>query len=120
MWVVMLAADRTDDICQAQSVNLFFPFDADAEAIVQAHYYAWAWGVKSLYYLRSTTPKRAENTNTAVLRHVVDTGDNPDMLEDVLAQTGLKRAVTAPDFDLASLVAAAQPVEDEVCFSCQG
>lgn len=67
-WVIQLAADRGPSICQAQSVNLAFPHDAEAEYISEVHYMAWEMGLKSLYYFRSTTPRRAENTNTAVER----------------------------------------------------
>lgn len=68
MVLVRLAAERASYICQAQSLNLFFVHDASAAEITLAHYKAWELGVKSLYYLRSTTPKRAENTNTKVER----------------------------------------------------
>jgi ribonucleoside-diphosphate reductase alpha chain len=68
MALVQLAADRAPYICQAQSLNLFFEHNADAKEITKAHYKAWEMGVKSLYYLRSTTPSRAENTNKKVER----------------------------------------------------
>jgi ribonucleoside-diphosphate reductase alpha chain len=90
--IVQLAIDRGGDICQAQSLNVFFAHDADAEYMTQVHYMAWEGGLKSLYYLRSTTPSRAENPNTAVSRTATTSADLP---------------VPAP-------------VEDEVCFSCQG
>jgi ribonucleoside-diphosphate reductase alpha chain len=102
IWVVIHGADRQPDVDQAQSINLFFPHDACAEEIGACHYYAWEWGLKSLYYLRSTTPMRAENTNTQMLR------------------ADVKGEETPPAFDLGALVAAAQPVEDESCFMCQG
>ena len=67
-WVVQHAVDRAGDIDQAQSVNLAFPHDAEAGYINEVHYHAWEGGLKSLYYYRSTTPKRAENTNSKVER----------------------------------------------------
>lgn len=101
--LVRLNADRTPDICQAVSLNLFLPHSADAGDLHEAHFLAWEWGVKSLYYLRSTTPKRAENTNEKIERREVRGEETPAA------------------FDLASLVAAAGPVvEDETCFNCQG
>jgi ribonucleoside-diphosphate reductase alpha chain len=83
MALVQLAADRAPLICQAQSLNLFFeaPDPEDfaawakmAETLTIPHFMAWKLGVKSLYYLRSTTPKRAENTNTKVERSVMGSG----------------------------------------------
>lgn len=69
-WVVQHGLDRSKDICQGQSLNVFFPHDADAEYLSEVTFLAWGEGdgVKSLYYLRSTTPKRAENTNSKVER----------------------------------------------------
>jgi len=99
MAIVRLAADRAPLICQAQSVNLFFEHDSDAAAITEAHFRAWEWGVKSLYYLRSTTPKRAENTNTKVERIVMGTGGPEGASE-----------ASSPFV----------PTTDEECLSCQG
>jgi ribonucleoside-diphosphate reductase alpha chain len=58
-WVVDLAADRTPDICQSQSVNLFLPGDVDKWDLHMLHYQAWERGMKSLYYLRSKSVQRA-------------------------------------------------------------
>jgi len=53
--IVKQAADRTPFICQAQSLNLFVDPEIDAEDLVKLHLSAWKNGVKSLYYLRSTS-----------------------------------------------------------------
>jgi len=58
-WVVELAADRTPEICQSQSVNIFLPGDVDKWDLHMLHYQAWERGVKSLYYLRSKSVQRA-------------------------------------------------------------
>ncbi|HLI65835.1 MAG TPA: ribonucleoside-diphosphate reductase subunit alpha [Caulobacteraceae bacterium] len=58
-WVVELAADRTPEICQSQSVNVFLPGDVDKWDLHMLHYMAWERGVKSLYYLRSKSVQRA-------------------------------------------------------------
>ncbi len=58
-WVVELAADRTPEICQAQSINLFIPGDVDNWDLHMLHWAAWERGVKSLYYLRSKSVQRA-------------------------------------------------------------
>ena len=53
--IVKQASDRTPFICQAQSLNLFVPPDISGEELVRLHLSAWKNGVKSLYYLRSTS-----------------------------------------------------------------
>jgi ribonucleoside-diphosphate reductase alpha chain len=58
-WIVELAADRTDDVCQATSVNLFIPGDVDKWDLHMLHFGAWEQGCKSLYYLRSKSIQRA-------------------------------------------------------------
>ena len=58
-WVIDLAADRTPDICQSQSVNVFLPGDVDKWDLHMLHWQAWERGMKSLYYLRSKSVQRA-------------------------------------------------------------
>jgi ribonucleoside-diphosphate reductase alpha chain len=60
-WVVELSADRTPDICQSQSVNLFIPGDVDKWDLHMLHWQAWERGCKSLYYLRSKSVQRASH-----------------------------------------------------------
>lgn len=97
-WVITHAADRQPHIDQAQSVNLAFPHDADAGYVSEVHFRAWEEGLKSLYYYRSTTPKRAENTNSKVERkHVKD-------------------FVEAPVMNALS----ANPLDDSTCIACEG
>jgi ribonucleoside-diphosphate reductase alpha chain len=58
-WVIELAADRTPEVCQSQSLNVFLPGDVDKWDLHMLHYQAWERGVKSLYYLRSKSVQRA-------------------------------------------------------------
>ena len=58
-WVIELAADRQEHICQSQSLNVFFPADVSKQELHAIHMMAWKRGVKSLYYLRSEAYKRA-------------------------------------------------------------
>jgi ribonucleoside-diphosphate reductase alpha chain len=58
-WIVDLAADRTPEICQSQSVNIFLAGDVDKWDLHMLHWRAWERGVKSLYYLRSKSVQRA-------------------------------------------------------------
>lgn len=63
-WVVQLAADRQPYICQAQSINLFFPSKVKGQHLHQVHYEAWKKGVKTLYYCRTSELRKAETTST--------------------------------------------------------
>lgn len=67
-WVIELAADRQQFICQSQSLNLFFPANVSKMELHAAHMMAWKKKVKTLYYLRSEAYKRAENVSDEVLR----------------------------------------------------
>ncbi|UTC28342.1 ribonucleoside-diphosphate reductase I subunit alpha [Brevundimonas phage vB_BpoS-Gurke] len=101
-WVVQHARDRQVEIDQAQSINLAFPHDADAGYMSEVHYLAWdpegeGQPLKSLYYFRSTTPRRAENTNDKVERRTVE--EKP-----VLPSNGLS----------------ANPMDDSTCVACEG
>jgi len=58
-WIIELAADRTPEICQSQSVNVFIPGDVDKWDLHMLHWTAWERGCKSLYYLRSKSVQRA-------------------------------------------------------------
>jgi ribonucleoside-diphosphate reductase alpha chain len=70
-WVVELAADRTPEICQSQSVNLFLPGDVDKWDLHMLHWTAWEQGLKSLYYLRSKSVQRAAHAGSEA-REVVE------------------------------------------------
>jgi ribonucleoside-diphosphate reductase alpha chain len=62
-WIVELGADRTPNISQAQSVNIFVPADIHKKELHDIHFQAWKKGLKSLYYCRSKSIQRAENVN---------------------------------------------------------
>ncbi len=88
-WVVELAADRTPQVCQSQSVNLFIPGDVEKWDLHMLHWTAWERGVKSLYYLRSKSVQRAAFAGAAEAAEGV-----PDM-------------------------ASAAPTDYEECLACQ-
>lgn len=52
-WTIIHAADRQPFLCQGQSVNLYYPFGSDKSKVMADHIYAWAAGLKGLYYLRT-------------------------------------------------------------------
>jgi len=67
-WVIEMAADRQEFICQSQSLNVFFPSNVSKMELHAVHMMAWKRKVKTLYYLRSEAYKRAENVSDAALR----------------------------------------------------
>ncbi len=72
-WVVELAADRTPDVCQSQSVNIFLPGDVDKWDLHMLHFQSWERGVKSLYYMRSKSVQRAAFAGAELIGEAVDT-----------------------------------------------
>ncbi len=58
--IVQQAADRQPFICQAQSLNVFFPTPISGKYLNDVHMLAWKTGVKTMYYLRSAAPIEAE------------------------------------------------------------
>lgn len=70
-WVIEMAADRQQFICQSQSLNVFFPADVSKQELHAVHMMAWKKGVKTLYYLRSEAYRRAEKVSDQMLRQMV-------------------------------------------------
>lgn len=70
-WIIDLAADRQEFICQSQSLNVFFPANVSKQELHAIHMMAWKRGVKTLYYLRSEAYKRAENVSDEALRQYI-------------------------------------------------
>jgi ribonucleoside-diphosphate reductase alpha chain len=63
--LIKQAADRQKFICQGQSLNLFVDPESDPAYIMRLHLSAWKMGLKSLYYLKSSsllTKKREKST----------------------------------------------------------
>lgn len=77
--LIQLAADRQPNICQAQSVNLFLPPNVSAKLLHQLHFSAWEKGLKSLYYLRSSSVK---STSVGVIPEILK-DYKPEPKEDV-------------------------------------
>jgi ribonucleoside-diphosphate reductase alpha chain len=70
-WVIEMAGDRQEYICQSQSLNVFFPANVSKQELHATHMMAWKRGVKTLYYLRSEAYKRAENVSDEALRRQI-------------------------------------------------
>lgn len=81
-YLIDLARERSLFIDQASSTNLFVPPNISLTRLLALHFRAWREGVKTLYYLRSQSAQRAQNTT--VRRSVADdnTLQNPVIMAD--------------------------------------
>ena len=89
-WVIELAADRQQDIDQAQSLNLFFRPDAHIKYVHAIHFMAWKKGLKTLYYFRSEKIGKADKVSKKIERQVIKELDMAQVAEgnDCLACEG--------------------------------
>ena len=62
-WIIDLASERQEYICQAQSLNIFLPGNVSKKVLHDIHFRAWYKGLKSLYYCRSTSIQRADKVS---------------------------------------------------------
>jgi ribonucleoside-diphosphate reductase alpha chain len=60
-WVIEHASERQRHVCQSQSVNLCFKPGVSRKHVREIHDMAWVKGLKSLYYLRTTSKQKADN-----------------------------------------------------------
>jgi ribonucleoside-diphosphate reductase alpha chain len=58
-YIIEQASDRAMYIDQGQSTNIFLRHDTHKRDLLGLHIMAWDKGLKTLYYCRSTNPKRA-------------------------------------------------------------
>ncbi len=79
-WIIDLASDRQEYICQSQSLNIFVPADVNIKELHLLHLSAWKKGLKTMYYCRSEAIKRAEILSKKIERIV-----RPDSEEECLA-----------------------------------
>ena len=86
--LVKQAADRQPFICQGQSLNLFVDPESDPAYIMRLHLAAWKNGLKSLYYLKSSSLLTKKKVVPAL---VVTKADCPwcDKLKDALRTEGI-------------------------------
>jgi ribonucleoside-diphosphate reductase alpha chain len=107
MWLIEQAKQRQSFICQAQSLNVFFPADANISELHAVHYQAWKGGLKSMYYLRSEAPKRAE-----VVSQAVNTAAHVSSALAASESSAPPEPLSMPPANLLST--------EEVCLSCEG
>jgi ribonucleoside-diphosphate reductase alpha chain len=87
--LIKQAADRQQFICQGQSLNLFVDPESDPAYIMRLHLSAWKMGLKSLYYLKSSSLL----TNKKVVPALIVTRDGCswcDKLKELLRTSGVK------------------------------
>jgi ribonucleoside-diphosphate reductase alpha chain len=53
--IIKQASDRQPFVCQGQSINLFVDPESSPEYLFRLHLSAWKGGLKSLYYLKSSS-----------------------------------------------------------------
>lgn len=94
-WVVLHAAERTQYICQSQSLNLFLPATVDKKDLLQIHYQAWKKGIKSMYYVRSLSIQRAEGTRVDLSHlHPATNPANNNIPAPVIASNNYEECVS--------------------------
>ncbi len=84
LWVVELAADRASFISQAQSVNVFLPGNVSKKHLHDVHFRAWEKGVKSLYYCRSTSMRRADNVSKKAEYNEIELDKNKEGNKEII------------------------------------
>lgn len=65
-FLISHAADRQPFIDQAQSLNIFLPSTIDKKSLHNIHFDAWKAGLKTMYYLRSKSIRRAEKVSLII------------------------------------------------------
>lgn len=70
--LIRQAADRQKYVCQGQSLNLFVDPESSPEHLFKLHLCAWKAGLKSLYYLKSSSMliKKKQPSQTKVAKIV--------------------------------------------------
>jgi ribonucleoside-diphosphate reductase alpha chain len=68
--LINLAAERTPYISQSQSLNIFLLGDISKQYLHDLHFTAWKKGIKSLYYLRSTSIQRADKVSHQITQSI--------------------------------------------------
>jgi len=76
--IVKQAGDRQKFVCQGISTNLFVDPEATPEYIIKLHLSAWKAGLKSLYYLKSSSLQVKKSKNQKVNDKVALVVTKPD------------------------------------------
>lgn len=82
-WIIEHAADRQPFIDQTQSVNIFMRPDEDVSYLSHIHFTAWEKGLKTLYYQRSSSIRKAESLSKTNINY-----EPPFKIEECLGCQG--------------------------------
>ena len=115
-WLIEAAARRQKWIDQAQSLNLYMA-EPSGKKLDDMYKLAWLKGLKTTYYLRTTSATSAEKSTT-------QTGQLNAVSGSYSAQKGALSGVTrsndsAPQQTPATFLAKACSIADPECESCQ-
>lgn len=77
--IIRQAADRQPHICQGQSINLYVDPESSPEYLFKLHLSAWKAGLKSLYYLKSSSLliKRKKQAGEQKIAKIITKPDCP-------------------------------------------
>jgi len=81
-WVIDLSAERSEYICQAQSLNVFLPGNVSKKVLHDIHFRAWQKGLKSLYYCRSTSVQRADKVSHKTGENLIDFNNKTNQIDN--------------------------------------
>lgn len=92
-WVIDLARDRQEFICQGQSINIFIPANSDKSYVNNVHLRAFmkeGTGIplKGLYYLRTNAGHTAEKVSTKVQQNQMGVSNTTASPAECLACEG--------------------------------
>jgi ribonucleoside-diphosphate reductase alpha chain len=116
-WLVEAAARRQKWIDQAQSLNIYMA-GASGKKLDETYKLAWLRGLKTTYYLRTTSATQAEKSTVAAGRlNAVSSGSTPpassmSALDAAAAAAQAQMAVAATDIKFCA-------IDDPGCEACQ-
>ena len=91
-WIIDLAAERQEYICQAQSLNIFLPGNVSKKYLHEIHFRAWHKGLKSLYYCRSTSVQRADKVSNKTQKDEISFLDLSTPLADAKSNAAVNNS----------------------------
>jgi ribonucleoside-diphosphate reductase alpha chain len=81
-WIIDLASDRQLYIDQGQSVNIFFTPGTHIKYLHAVHFLAWKKQLKSLYYCRSDSIRKADKVSQQIDRKIIEELDMKSLVDD--------------------------------------
>ena len=113
-YVIDAAARRQKWIDQSQSVNLFIE-EPDLKVLSHMYRRAWHTGLKTTYYLRSTSASNIEGATTSVKKEVRGLAGGPGAAAAGATATGAKKEFTEAEKKACSIEAMRRGEDCEAC-----